>query len=134
MEEQKKEASENNPQSSLPTRSYVMMTLAGCYLVYTGFSLCKSVLNGEEGGNLGFLLTGAAFLILGCGMLFVSIRNTIRKNKAKKELEASMELTEKEEQGPVQEVTEAEKPDNSTMSISQRAHLVERLDEEETAE
>ena len=45
-----------------------------------------------------------------------------------------MELTEKEEQEPVQEVIEAEKPDNSTMSISQRAHLVERLDEEETAE
>ena len=29
---------ENTPQNATPTRSYVLMILAGCYLLYTGYS------------------------------------------------------------------------------------------------
>ena len=29
---------ENIPQNATPTRSYVLMILAGCYLLYTGYS------------------------------------------------------------------------------------------------
>ena len=32
---------ENTPQNATPTRSYVLMILAGCYLLYTGYRLCK---------------------------------------------------------------------------------------------
>ena len=33
----------------VPTRSMILMILAGCYLLYTGYRLCKNVLDGVEG-------------------------------------------------------------------------------------
>ena len=39
----------------VPTRSMILMILAGCYLLYTGYRLCKNVLDGVEGGSWGFL-------------------------------------------------------------------------------
>lgn len=32
---------ENTPQNATPTRSYVLMILAGCYLLYTGTDCVK---------------------------------------------------------------------------------------------
>lgn len=46
---------ENTPQNATPTRSYVLMILAGCYLLYTGYRLCKNVIDGVDGGSWGFL-------------------------------------------------------------------------------
>lgn len=149
MEEQKKEelettqevptepegsSSEKTAQKGLPTRSYVMMTLAGVYLVFAGYQLCRDVLLGKEGSSIGFLLAGVVFLGLGCGMLFVSIRNAMRKNKAKKEQEAAMVQTEAEEVKTAEAVPEPQDTREQRLSISQRARLVERLDEEETEE
>ena len=47
------------------------MLLAGVYLVYTGYQLCKDVLTGVEGASVGFLAAGVAFLVIG-GVIPVS--------------------------------------------------------------
>ena len=43
---------ENTPQNATPTRSYVLMILAGCYLLYTGYRLCKMELTVAAGAFL----------------------------------------------------------------------------------
>ena len=62
---------ENTPQNATPTRSYVLMILAGCYLLYTGYRLCKNVIDGVDGGSWGFFAAGIGFLIVGAVMLFI---------------------------------------------------------------
>ena len=57
---------ENTPQNATPTRSYVLMILAGCYLLYTGYRLCKNVIDGVDGGSWGFFAAGIGFLIVRC--------------------------------------------------------------------
>ena len=51
MEEPRKEENqntgeENQNQSGLPVRSCMLMCLAGIYLLYTGYKLCKNVIDG----------------------------------------------------------------------------------------
>ena len=60
------------------------MILAGCYLVYTGYRLCKNVLDGVEGGSWGFFVAGAAFIVVGAVMLLVGGRNYLRREKEKR--------------------------------------------------
>ena len=57
---------ENTPQNATPTRSYVLMILAGCYLLYTGYRLCKNVLDGVEGGSWGFFAAGVGIYCRRC--------------------------------------------------------------------
>ena len=68
---------ENTPQNATPTRSYVLMILAGCYLLYTGYRLCKNVIDGVDGGSWGFFAAGIGFLIVGAVMLFVGGKNLL---------------------------------------------------------
>ena len=53
------EAPQEKKKQEVPTRSMILMILAGCYLVYTGYRLCKNVLDGVEGGSWGFFAAGA---------------------------------------------------------------------------
>ena len=62
------EAPQEKKKQEVPTRSMILMILAGCYLVYTGYRLCKNVLDGVEGGSWGFFAAGAAF----CGSVVAS--------------------------------------------------------------
>ena len=81
MEEQKRENKEelqqetaeekNSGQGNSSTRSSLLWIFAGGYLVYTGYRLCKNVLDGVEGGSWGFFAAGAAFIVVGAVMLFV---------------------------------------------------------------
>ena len=40
---------------------FILWSLAGVYLLYTSYSLCKGYVTGEEGTSMGFMLAGIAF-------------------------------------------------------------------------
>ena len=65
MKEQNNKPEEEQKPQAMPARSYILMLLAGAYLVYTGYKLCKNVIDGVEGGSWGFFAAGVGFLIVG---------------------------------------------------------------------
>ena len=118
---------ENTPQNATPTRSYVLMILAGCYLLYTGYRLCKNVIDGVDGGSWGFFAAGIGFLIVGAVMLFIGGKNFIKRDKEKRVMEEAAMAEEK--------VAEPEKTtEKKTMSIAERARLASNLDDAEEVE
>ena len=105
------EAPQEKKKQEVPTRSMILMILAGCYLVYTG--------------SWGFFAAGAAFIVVGAVMLFVGGRNYLRREKEKR--------AEQEAQAQIIRETQPAK-EKKTMSIADRARLAEGLDDaEETA-
>lgn len=134
MEEQNKnpEQQENDVQDSqnttqqntTPTKSYVLMILAGCYLIYTGYRLCKNVIDGVDGGNWGFFAAGVGFLIVGAVMLFIGGKNFLKRDKERREREEAVMVEQK--------AAEPEKPaEKKTMSIAERARLASNLEDAE---
>ena len=119
------EAPQEKKKQEVPTRSMILMILAGCYLVYTGYRLCKNVLDGVEGGSWGFFAAGAAFIVVGAVMLFVGGRNYLRREKEKR--------AEQEAQAQIIRETQPAK-EKKTMSIPDRARLAEGLDDAEKTE
>lgn len=118
---------ENTPQNTTPTRSYVLMILAGCYLLYTGYRLCKNVIDGVDGGSWGFFAAGIGFLIVGAVMLFIGGKNFIKRDKEKRAMEEAAMVEEK--------AAEPEKTtEKKTMSIAERARLASSLDDAEEVE
>lgn len=118
---------ENTPQNATPTRSYVLMILAGCYLLYTGYRLCKNVIDGVDGGSWGFFAAGIGFLIVGAVMLFIGGKNFIKRDKEKRAMEEAAMAEEK--------AAEPEKTtEKKTMSIAERARLASSLGEAEEVE
>ena len=112
------ENSQEEKKPEVPTRSMILMILAGCYLLYTGYRLCKNVLEGVEGGSWGFFAAGAV-------MLFTGGRNYLRREKEKRaEQEAQAQI--------IRETQPAE--EKKTMSIADRARLAEGLDDAEETE
>lgn len=104
----------------VPTRSMILMILAGCYLLYTGYRLCKNVLDGVEGGSWGFFAAGVGFIVVGAVMLFKGGKNYLRREKEKRaEQEAQTQV--------IRETQPAE--EKKTMSIAERARLAESLDD-----
>nr|WP_295265524.1 DUF308 domain-containing protein [uncultured Blautia sp.] len=119
------EAPQEEKKQEVPTRSMILMILAGCYLLYTGYRLCKNVLDGVDGGSWGFFAAGAAFIVVGAVMLFVGGRNYLRREKEKRaEQEAQAQIIR--ETQPTEE--------KKTMSIADRARLAEGLDDAEETE
>ena len=119
------EAPQEKKKQEVPTRSMILMILAGCYLLYTGYRLCKNVLDGVDGGSWGFFAAGAAFIVVGAVMLFVGGRNYLRREKEKRaEQEAQAQI--------IRETQLAE--EKKTMSIADRARLAEGLDDAEETE
>ncbi len=137
MEEQNKnpensEQQENNVQDSqnttqqntTPTKSYVLMILAGCYLIYTGYRLCKNVIDGVDGGSWGFFAAGVGFLVVGAVMLFIGGKNFLKRDKERREREEVAMVEQK--------AAEPEKPaEKKTMSIAERARLASNLEDAE---
>ena len=114
------EAPQEEKKQEVPTRSMILMILAGCYLLYPGYRLCKNVLDGVDGGSWGFFAAGAAFIVVGAVMLFVGGRNYLRREKEKRaEQEAQTQV--------IRETQPAE--EKKTMSIAERARLAESLDD-----
>ena len=100
------------------------MILAGCYLVYTGYRLCASVISGAEDSGVVFLAAGGIFVVIGAVLLIMAIRNLAKAGAQKHELEeaAAKKAAEEASQNPK---TVAKKK----MSIAERAHLAENLDD-----
>lgn len=119
------EAPQEKKKQEVPTRSMILMILAGCYLVYTGYRLCKNVLDGVEGGSWVFFAAGGAFIVVGAVMLFVGGRNYLRREKEKR--------AEQEAQAQIIRETQPAK-EKKTMSIADRARLAEGLDDAEKTE
>ena len=127
MEEQNKQSEQETSgaepkEQGTPTRSSIIMLLAGVYLLYTGYKLCKDVLDGVNGSSWGFFAAGVGFLIVGVVMLVVGGRDLMKKDKAKRAAEAAAQEQIQKQPEPA----EAKK----SMSIAQRAHLADGLDNE----
>ena len=118
------EAPQEKKKQEVPTRSMILMILAGCYLVYTGYRLCASVISGAEDSGMVFLAAGGIFVVIGAVLLIMAIRNLAKAGAQKHELEeaAAKKAAEEASQNPE---TVAKKK----MSIAERAHLAENLDD-----
>ena len=149
MEENKKEETKETQKKKklwemIPVRSCMFMSLGGLYILYMGYRLCKNVINGVDGGDIGFFIVGAVFLIVGAGMLYVGIRGVLADDKKQKaeaaalkeaeKAEKTEELSEKEEPEKEMENAEEGKKTTGKMSIRDRANLAGRLAEEESEE
>ena len=135
MEEQNKEpqeqnteteSSQDNKKQSTSMRSCILMLLAGGYLIYTGYRLCKNVMDGVEGGGWGFFAAGVGFLIVGVVMLVIGVKDYIKIDKEKRAREATVA-----EQKPEEPKGQEEK---KSMSIAERARLASNLDDTESEE
>ena len=125
------QAEQNSPQKrglagwmdSINSRSAIVMLIAGLYLAYLGWGLCKGYIDKAEGSRIGFFCAGAAFILIGVFMAFAGGRVTLKaQNQKKAEAEAEMKKT-----GTSEEVPEEKKP----MSIAERAALASREDDYE---
>lgn len=148
MEENKKEEVKGTQEKkklweTLPARNCMLMCLAGLYILYTGYRLCKNVIDGVEGASFGFFIVGVVFLVLAVGMLYVGIRGVLADDKKQKaEAAAAKEAAKAEEAEEISEAEEkngaekaAEEPkETGKMSIRDRANLAGRLAEEESEE
>ena len=105
---------------------FILWSLAGVYLLYTSYSLCKGYVTGEEGTSMGFMLAGIAFAAIGAGLLFFGIKNMLSEEKIKKAKAAK---------NAAMEGGELKKEDasgqNRSMSIAERANMVKNLEDEE---
>lgn len=138
MEEQKKDVKQDETKKKgimeivdgMPVRSLMLWCLAGIYLLYTGYRLCSNVVQGKDGGGIGFLLAGILFLAIGGGLVFLGLKGYLKANKREKEEEKkAAEAAAAEEPEVAEEISEEpEKP--RKMSISERAALASQIDEE----
>ena len=139
--------SQQEAPAGMPTRSLMLWVLAGIYLIYTGYRLCKNVIDGVEGASIGFMLSGIVFLVIGGALLFFGVRGVYRADRLKKAQEAAAQAKsssdgsessgnslQPESEAKVQEAkADKQGKDGAAkrMSISERARLAERLEEED---
>ncbi|MDD6413106.1 MAG: hypothetical protein PUG06_03365 [Blautia sp.] len=131
LQEQVQTESQEEQKPSSNAR-FMLWTLAGIYLLYTGYSLCKGFITGAEDTGIGFMLAGIAFAVIGVGLLVASIKTMISEDKLKK-AKAAKDAAMLAAAG-----SELDKGDGSgtkkSMSISERANLAKRLENEEESE
>ena len=128
---QKETQEEQSPSSN---RRFLLWTLAGIYLLYTGYSLCKNVIQGAEGASTGFLLAGIVFAVIGAGLLIFSAKSMLSEDKLKKAKaakEAGMRAAAGGELGEKSQGKGVTSGEKKSMSIAERANLTKRLEEEE---
>ncbi|MCD8154050.1 MAG: hypothetical protein LUF78_05080 [Clostridiales bacterium] len=127
VKEEAGKTAESESETQKPTtRNYVIWLLAGAYLVYTGYRLCSSVLAGEEGGGIGFMIAGIFFIVFGAALVFIGGRGLLRVGKEKQE-EAQASAA-RAETGPDRSEPAPDSPEPAKKtSISERANLVRNL-------
>ena len=123
---QKTEATQNESpvQEESPARRSLLWIFAGGYLVYTGYRLCASVISGAEDSGVVFLAAGGIFVVIGAVLLIMAIRNLAKAGAQKHELEEAAAKKAAEEASQNPEIVAKKK-----MSIAERAHLAENLDD-----
>lgn len=124
-------SAQEEPMGKIPEagRRFIIWVLGGVYLLYTGYSLCKSVLDGAEGASPGFFVAGLIFAVIGAVLLIFSAKSMWTEDKMKKAREAKLAKMQ-QTSGDDSEITDAE-TEKKPMSISERANLTKRLDDEE---
>lgn len=147
MDEQKKENLPENTEAenslkdtpeqektAQPAGRSILWVLAGIYLLYTGYSLIRAVVKGEDGSTPVFLLIGIAFLAIGAGLVFVAGKNVLKSNSVSKAKEAGRSAGMAGADGAAgSELKPEETAGQKKMSIADRANLAKRLDEEENS-
>ena len=93
-------------------RSLTLWLVAGAFLAYTGYQLCRGYILREEGSALGFFAAGAAFIGFGVFLVIKAVRGLAKEDKVKKARMHEEELQQKTEK----------------MSISERARLAQTLE------
>lgn len=133
--EAEKDSVEAEKEDQIPAagRRFIIWVLGGVYLLYTGYSLCKNVLDGAEGATTGFFVAGIIFAVIGAGLLLFSAKSMWDEDKKKKAMAAETEKLQNES------LTKTETSSDTTyekksMSISERANLAQRLAENEEQE
>ena len=141
MEEQKTENKEelqqetteekNSDQGNSSTRSSLLWIFAGGYLVYTGYRLCANVISGAEDSSTGFLVAGGIFVVIGAVLLIMAVRNLAKAGAQKHEMEeaAAKKAAAKKAAEDTAKDPEIAATGKKRMSIAQRAHLAENLDD-----
>lgn len=122
LEETAEQTEADRSQAKTPVRqkNYTLWILAGMYLIYTGYQLCRDMLRGVEGGHWAFFVVGAIFAVIGAGALLVSARGMFATMKAGKAAETQQEVR-----------TQSIPEPSGKMSIRERAGLVGKIDDEE---
>lgn len=121
---QKTEAtqSESPVREESPARRSLLWIFAGGYLVYTGYRLCEGIIKGTDDASKGFLIAGGIFIVIGAVLLIKAVRNLAK---------AGAEKASEQEAAARKMIEENAK---KKMSISERAHLAENLDDAEEKE
>lgn len=121
---QKTEATQNEKpvQEESPARRSLLWIFAGGYLVYTGYRLCEGIIKGTDDASKGFLIAGGIFIVIGAVLLIKAVRNLAK---------AGAEKASEQEAAARKIIEENAK---KKMSISERAHLAENLDDAEENE
>lgn len=113
---------ENSAQEESPARRSLLWIFAGGYLVYTGYRLCEGIIKGTDDASKGFLVAGGIFIVIGAVLLIKAVRNLAK---------AGAEKASEQEAAAKQMIEENAR---KKMSISERAHLAENLDDGEADE
>ena len=132
LQEQTEDQEVQEEQKPSSNARFMLWTLAGLYLLYTGYSLCKGFITGAEGTSIGFMLAGIVFAIIGVGLLFASIKTMISEDKLKKAKAAKDAAMASAAGGELKKENGPE--GKKSMSISERANLTKRLEDEEESE
>ena len=121
---QKTESTQNESpvQEESPARRSLLWIFAGGYLVYTGYRLCEGIIKGTDDASKGFLVAGGIFIVIGAVLLIKAVRNLAK---------AGAEKVSDQEAAARKMIEENAK---KKMSISERAHLAENLDDAEENE
>ena len=121
---QKTESTQNESpvQEESPARRSLLWIYAGGYLVYTGYRLCEGIIKGTDYASKGFLVAGGIFIVIGAVLLIKAVRNLAK---------AGAEKASEQEAAARKMIEENAK---KKMSISERAHLAENLDDAEEDE
>lgn len=135
MEEEKKETeqtvsqpAEEKPKESFgrSTRySYILRIFASIYLLYTAYSLVQGIQNGEGKSSPLIIVGIVVFVVFGVVFLFTGVKGYQAENRKARE-------EEEEEKSAAPRVQEPEK--KKSMSIAERAGLVQSLQENEAEE
>ena len=130
LNDQKEEIQETEEKKKRPANGVSLLwVLAGFYLLYTAYELCKGYLSGAEDSNIGFMLIGVVFAVIGVGLLVVSVRNALTDSRLKQAKEAKDAAVAAAADG---ELKDDNKPEvKKSMSIADRANLTKRLEEED---
>ncbi len=122
LEEQRSEEEDKAAEETARNdqRSLTLWLVAGAFLAYTGYQLCKGYVLKDEGSALGFFAIGAAFIGFGAFLVVKATKGLARADRVKKARMQSDDTDRKQKQ--------AEK-----MSIAQRARLARILQESSDA-